>query len=223
MRLYICVYLLVITMISEPQEFSWPPHIKGNMRLVSYTSKDRNEEYPSFDSYRNDDRLYNEVNWRWFRNGAISKEEFEKSTRQNYERNIKERKSFLGLFMVNELITIVRTEYAWRIYISLNWSGKPKNWADVELNLYNFKKYYFFEEKEIFASAYTVGTRRITRGSLEHIVGGESPGDEEIWRCKGEFEVTWNSKELKLIGRSEKARNGVRNAGYGEEATFLLT
>ncbi len=207
-------------MSSNPHSFSWPSHIQGKARLVSYESKNKSGEYISFENFRNDENVYNEVNWRWLRNGKISQSEFELSTRQNYERNLKERQSFLGLFKVNDVLSIIRTGDDWRIYLSLNWSGKFKDWVDVEMNLYNFKNYIFFEEKEVFAAAYTSGTRRVIQGSIEHIVGGERPGDTPFWSCKGEFEAIWNAKELRLFGRSERARNGVRNNGFGEYAIF---
>lgn len=92
----------------------------------------------------------------------------------------------------------------------------------MELNIYNFRKYIFFDEKEVYVSAYTSGTRRIYQGSIEHMVGGERPGDTRFWSCKGEFQVTWNARELRLFCNSERARNGVKNNGFGQDATFLF-
>lgn len=208
-------------MSGTPHPFSWPFHIQGKARLVSL-SKSATSEYISFEDFRNDESLHNEVNWLWLRNGRISQDEFEVSTRQNYERNSRERQSFLGRFMVNDVVDIVRTGDAWRILISAEWSGKFKDCVDVELNLYNFRKYIFLDEEEIFASAYTSGTRRIPHGSIEHIVGGERPGDSQFWSCRCEFQVAWTAKELRLSCNSERARNGVKNNGFGQDATFLL-
>lgn len=208
-------------MSSTPHPFLWPSHIRGKARLASL-SKSGIGEYVSFEIFRNDDSLYNEVNWRWLRNGKISQNEFELSTQQNYERNLKEQQSFLGRFMVNDVVDIVRTGDGSRIYMSGEWFGKFKDWVDVELNLYNFRKYIFFDEKKVFVSAYTSGTRRICPGSVEHIVGGERPGDTQFWSCKGEFQITWDAKELRLFCNSEWARNGVKNNGFRQDATFLL-
>lgn len=209
-------------MSGEPNPFSWPPQIHGKARLTSYVSKSNSSPYPSFEEFLNDDKLYNEVNWRWLRNGAISQNEFDLSTRQNYERNVKERHSFLGLFQVGEAVSLIRTGEEGRVYLSLDWSGAFKDWVDVEINLYKFKNFIFFEEKETFAAAYTSGTRRVYQGSMEHVALGHRPGDTHFWHCKGEFETTWNERELRFIGRHAKARNGVKNNGFGEEAVFLL-
>lgn len=110
-------------MSSIEHPFSWPSHIQGKARLASL-SKSEVGEYVSFENFRNDESLYNEVNWRWLRNGKISQDEFELSTRQNYERNLKERQSFLGRFAVNDIVDVVRTGDDFRIYMSEKWSGK---------------------------------------------------------------------------------------------------
>jgi hypothetical protein len=208
-------------MFNKPHSRSWPTNILGKARLVSL-KKNETSEYVSFENFRDDENLSNEVNWRMLKNNQISQEKFEISTRQNYDRNLREHQSFLGRFMVNDIVDIIQSNDDGRIFISSNWSGKFKDWVDVELNLYSFKKYMFFDEKEIFASAFTSGIRTVLKGSIEHVLSAERPGDTRFWSCKGEFQVRWTKKELRFFCANEKARNGARNNGFEQDAVFAL-